>query len=193
MTPSDSPTDVRDGMQRPLRITPSELFRAFGEMSLYGFGGVMPWARRVLVEQRRWLDDREFAELLAIGQILPGPNICNIAVIVGYRQCGWRGSLAAATGLMAAPFVIVLVLGALYHRFGSLPAVQGALRGMMAVAAGLVLMTAIKLAQSQPRTVRGLVFGLLSLTAVGILHLPLGWAMLVLIPSALLVEWRVHR
>ena len=83
--------------------------------------------------------------------------------------------------------------GALYHRFGSLPAVQGALHGMMAVAAGLVLMTGIKLAQSQPRTVRGLVFGLLSLTAVGIVRLPLGWAMLVLIPSALWVEWRARR
>ncbi len=193
MPPSDSPTNALDGSFQGPRITPAELFRTFAEMSLYGFGGVMPWARRMLVDRRRWLDDREFAELLAIGQILPGPNICNMAVIVGYRHCGWRGSLAAAAGLISAPFVIVLVLGALYHRFGGLPAVQGALRGMMAVAAGLVLMTGIKLAQSQPRTVRGLVFGLLSLTAVGILHWPLGWVMLVLIPSALCVEWRALR
>ena len=193
MPPIVSPADPRDSARRERRISPSELFRTFAEMSLYGFGGVMPWARRMLVERRRWLDDREFAELLAIGQILPGPNICNMAVIVGYRHAGWRGSLACAAGLLSAPFVIVLMLGALYHRFGALPAVQGALRGMMAVAAGLVLMTGIKLAQSQPRTVRGLVFGLLSLTAVGILHLPLGWVMLVLIPSALCVEWRAQR
>lgn len=194
MTPSDPARGSSDDRARPLpRITPSELLRTFGEMSLYGFGGVMPWARRMLVDRRRWLDDREFAELLAIGQILPGPNICNMAVIVGYRACGWRGALAAAVGLLGAPFVIVLVLGALYHRFGALPAVQGALHGMMAVAAGLVLMTGIKLAQSQPRTLRGLVFGLLSLTAVGIVRLPLGWAMLVLIPSALWVEWRARR
>jgi chromate transporter len=194
MPPSDPPTHAQsDGLGLAPRISPSELFRTFAEMSLYGFGGVMPWARRMLVDRRRWLDDREFAELLAIGQILPGPNICNMAVIVGYRHAGWRGSLAAATGLMCAPFVVVLVLGALYHRFGAMPAVQGALRGMMAVAAGLVLMTGVKLAQSQPRTARGLVFGLLSLTAVGILHLPLGWVMLVLIPAALVVEWRARR
>lgn len=193
MIPSDSSADGPDGARGGQRLSPADLFRTFAEMSLYGFGGVMPWARRVLVDRRRWVDDREFAELLAIGQILPGPNICNIAVIVGYRYCGWRGSLAAAMGLLSGPFLIVLVLGALYHRFGGLATVQGALRGMTAVAAGLVLMTGIKLAQSQPRTIRGLVFGLLSLTAVGILHLPLGWAMLLLIPSALFVEWRAQR
>jgi chromate transporter len=177
----------------PHRPTALELFRAFAEMSLYGFGGVMPWARRVLVERRAWIDDREFAELLAFGQILPGPNICNMAVILGYRCAGVRGAAAAATGLFSAPFVIVLVLGALYHRFGGLATVQGALRGMTAVAAGLVLTTALKLARSQPRTARGLVLGLLALAAVGVLHLPLGWVMLVLIPLALLIEWRAHR
>jgi chromate transporter len=162
-------------------------------MGLCGFGGVMPWARRILVDRRKWIDDREFAELLAIGQILPGPNICNIAVIVGYRYSGWRGSVAAAMGLIGAPFVIVLVLGALYHRFGNLAAVQGALRGMSAVAAGLVLMTGIKLAQSQPRTVRGFVFGVLALLAVGVFHFPLGWTLLVLIPTALFAEWSAQR
>lgn len=177
----------------PRRPTAFELFRAFAEMSLYGFGGVMPWARSVLVERRAWIDDREFAELLAFGQILPGPNICNMAVILGYRYAGGRGAAAAAAGLFSAPFVIVLILGALYHRFGGLATVQGALRGMTAVAAGLVLTTALKLARSQPRTMRGLAFGLLALVAVGVLHLPLGWVMLVLIPSALLIEWRAHR
>lgn len=189
MVPHDSQAGAPGDARRSQRLAPAELFRAFAEMSIYGFGGVMPWARRMLVDRRRWVDDREFAELLSIGQMLPGPNICNIAVIVGYRYCGWRGSVAAATGLMLPPFFIVLALGALYHRFGALPSVQGALRGMMAVAAGLVLMTGVKLAQSQPRTKRGLVFGLLSLTAVGVLRLPLGWVMLALIPAALIVEW----
>ena len=193
MNPRDSSAAAPPEVRRSARVSASELFRTFAEMSIYGFGGVMPWARRMLVDRRRWLDDREFAELLAVGQILPGPNICNIAVIVGYRHCGLRGALAAAMGLLLAPFFIVLALGALYHRFGALATVQGALRGMMAVAAGLVLMTGVKLAQSQPRTVRGLVFGLLSLTTVGILHLPLGWVMLVLIPDALVVEWRAQR
>jgi chromate transporter len=184
-----SPSNPR----RQGHLTPAELFLTFAEMGLYGFGGVMPWARRILVERRKWLDDREFAELLAIGQILPGPNICNIATIIGYRYSGWRGAIAAVLGLMGPPFVIVLILGALYQRFGGLAAVQGALRGMSAVAAGLVLMTGIKLAQSQPRTVRGLVFGMLELLAVGVFHFPLGWTLLILIPSALLVEWRAQR
>ncbi|HEV3105234.1 MAG TPA: chromate transporter [Trinickia sp.] len=195
MTTRDLPPEPApsDPPPRAFGITPRTLFRTFAEMSLYGFGGVMPWARRILVSRRGWVDDREFAELLAIGQILPGPNICNIAVIIGYRFAGWRGSLAAASGLLGLPFVIVLVLGMLYHRFGGLAAVQGALRGMTAVAAGLVLVTGLKLAQSQPRTVRGFVFGLAAVLAVGVLHVPLGWAMLALIPSALIIEWRAQR
>jgi chromate transporter len=192
--PALTPMDIHtQPVCEPLRLTPGELFRTFARMSLVGFGGVMPWARRMLVDERRWLDDREFAELLSLGQILPGPNICNIAVVVGYRFCGWRGSAAAALGLLGPPFVIVLTLGALYHRFGYLSAVQGALRGMTAVAAGLVLMTGLKLALAQPRTVRGLVFGLLSLSCVGFLRAPLGATMLVLIPCALLAEWWVRR
>ena len=186
----DIPSQVR---REPLRLTPAELFRTFARMSLVGFGGVMPWARRALVEEQHWIDDREFAELLSLGQILPGPNICNIAVIIGYRYCGWRGSIAAAFGLFGPPFVIVLVLGALYHRFGNLAAVQGALRGMTAVAAGLVLTTGLKLALAQPRNLRGLVFGLLALVGVGIVRVPLGAAMLVLIPSALVIEWWARR
>jgi len=160
----DIPSQVR---REPLRLTPAELSRTFARISLVGFGGVIPWARRALVDEQRRIDDREFAELLALGQILPGPNICNIAVIIGYRYCGWRGSIAAAFGLFGPPFVIVLVLGALYHRFGNLAAVQGALRGMTAVAAGLVLTTGLKLALAQPRNLRGLVFGLLAFVGLG--------------------------
>jgi chromate transporter len=193
MTSLDSPPPPPSDPRRLLHLTPLELFLTFAEMGLYGFGGVMPWARRILVERRKWIDDREFAELLAIGQILPGPNICNISVIIGYRYSGLLGAAAAPLGLLSAPFVIVLVLGALYHRFGGLPAVNGALRGMSAVAAGLVLMTGIKLAQSQPRTVRGFVFGMLALLAVGAFQFPLGWTLLVLIPSALVTEWWAQR
>ena len=172
-----------------LHLKPFELFCAFAEMGLYGFGGVMPWARRVLVERRRWLNDSDFSDLLAIGQILPGPNICNMAAIIGYRYSGWRGAAAALLGLLGPPFVIVLILGALYHRFGHLNAVQGLLRGMSAVAAGLVLMTGLKLAKSQPRTLRALVGGLCALVAVGVLHFPLLPTLLVLIPCALFAEW----
>lgn len=172
------------------------LFSAFCEMSVFGFGGVLPWARRVLVDRRGWMTDLEFAELLSLGQILPGPNICNVAVMLGYRYRGWRGSLAAVGGLMGVPFMTVLALGVAYRHLGQFPLVQGALRGMGAVAAGLILGTAVKLAQAQPRTVRALIFGVLALVTVGILQWPMGGTMAVLIPGALAIEtlaWRRRR
>jgi chromate transporter len=113
--------------------------------------------------------------------------------MIGYRFRGWRGSLAALGGILGIPFFIILGLGALYQRFGELPITAGLLRGISAVAAGLVLATGIKLAQSQPRTWRGFIFGLLALAAVGIWRAPLGWTMLILIPLALFTEWRASR
>ena len=199
LTDPAPPTAPAPGIHRvapaaqALRVSPFDLFWTFTRISLSGFGSVMPSARQTLVHQRGWVDDRAFAELLAIGQILPGPNICNIAVIIGYRYGGLAGAVAALAGLIGAPFVIVLLLGALYHRFGELAAVRGALNAMSAVAAGLVIATGIKLAQGQPRRVRGLVFGLLAFLAVSVLHWPLGWTMLVLVPSALFVEWRAKQ
>lgn len=173
-----------------LKLSASELFRAFAWMGLCGFGGIMPWAHRILVERKRWIDERDFAEVLSLGQMLPGPNIINMAVMLGYRFNGVRGACAALAGLLGIPFVIVLMLGALYHRFGDLRAVQGALHGMTAVASGLIGVTGIKLARSQPRTVRGLLFGTAALLAAGVLQWPLLRFMLILIPLAIVIEWR---
>lgn len=190
-TPLGLPTEEREVV--PLRLAPGEMARAFAEMSLHGFGGVTPWAHRILVERRGWIDDREFAEVLSVSQLVPGDNVSNLAVIFGYRYGGTRGSLAALGGLLGASLSVVLVLGVLYHHFGGLAAVQGALRGMSAVVAGLILMTGIRLAQSQPRTRRGLVIGLLAFLGVGLARLPMGWVLLALIPTALLAEWRASR
>ncbi len=108
----------------------------------------MPFAYRALVEQYRWLSAEEFARYLALSQVLPGPTICNVALMIGKRYAGIIGALAAMAGLIIAPFLLVIALGVAYQRFGKLAMVQDALTGMTAVAAGLVLATAIKMAMS---------------------------------------------
>jgi len=123
----------------------SELFHVFTRLSLQGFGGVLPIAQRELVERERWLTKAQFVELLSLGQVLPGPNVINLSLMFGDRHFGTRGAVAAVGGMLALPTVIVLAAAALYAGFADHPTVSGALRGMGAVAAGLVIATAIKL------------------------------------------------
>src|SRR5438477_4354021 len=104
---------------------PGELFLAFLLIAMAGFGGVLPWARRMLVEKKGWLSDEEFTETLSLCQSLPGPNIVNVSIVVGSRFFGAKGAVAALTGLVAAPVAIVIVLGALYGRFGELSQLRG--------------------------------------------------------------------
>ena len=124
------------------------LFLGFLMVGLQGFGGVLPFARRMLVDQHRWLSEREFNEVLSLSQFLPGPNIVNVSVIVGNRYRGPLGSVAATLGLMLMPFVIVLILAALYARFADLQAVRGATSGVSASATGLIIATGLKMAQA---------------------------------------------
>ena len=115
------------------------IFVVFNRLALQGFGGVLAVAQRELVERERWLGREEFLRLLTLGQLLPGPNIVNRALIVGLQLAGWRGATAALTGLLGAPLVIVLLLAALYRQPMAHPVIAGALRGMGAVAAGWIL------------------------------------------------------
>jgi chromate transporter len=164
-------------LRRPRSKT--ELFTAFTWLALQGFGGVLAVAQRELVERLRWLNKEQFVELLSLSQVLPGPNIINLALMFGDRHFGWRGAAVAVGGLLAAPLVIVLVLAALYAQFSSIPQVSGALRGMGAVAAGLVLATAFKLAPMLRRSPMGLwpcvAMTLASAAAIGWLRWPLAW------------------
>jgi chromate transporter len=123
----------------------AELFFTFNRLALQGFGGVLAIAQRELVERKHWLTREQFVEMLALSQVLPGPNIVNLALIFGDRFFGLRGAFAALVGMLAMPLLIVLVLAAAYAEFSRLEVVSGALRGMGAVAAGLVISTAIKL------------------------------------------------
>ncbi|MGO4378294.1 chromate transporter [Pseudoduganella sp. RAF53_2] len=129
-----------------MNINCRALFKLFSQMALLGFGGVLPFAYRYLVERARWLTAEEFGALLGVAQLLPGPTICNLAVIVGQRFAGTRGAMAALAGLLVAPFFIVIALGVAYQQLATSALFANALHGMAAVAAGLILATAAKLA-----------------------------------------------
>src|SRR5262245_2837815 len=186
---------MTDPFARAHPESPKDLFFAFTLLALQGFGGVLAVAQRVLCEQRRWLSQEEFIELLAVGQALPGPNICNLALMTGDRFFGWRGAFAALAGMLAMPLVIVLLLTALYTQFAAHPAVAGALRGMAAVAAGLFVGTGLKLAGALRSNPMGvpicIAFGVLCFAAVAVLHWPLLWVLLVL--GAIACTWAFRR
>ena len=174
----------------PRSVGPLELFFAFSQLALSGFGGVLPWAHRTLVEQKGWLTQTEFVETLALGQLLPGPNIGNMAVMIGYRFAGYAGAAAAIAGLVSGPFAIMIALGLLYRSYGALPLVQHALSGMSAVAAGLVLATGLKMAGSLKRHWRPWLFTALALAGVGALRWPLLAVVGALAPFAIAAAWR---
>lgn len=170
-----------------------ELFVAFTMLSLQGFGGVLPVTQRVLVEQRRWLTKEQFVEMLAISQVLPGPNIVNLSLMFGDRCFGLRGAVTAVAGMLLAPTVIVLLLTALYGHYAQSPVVTGALRGMGAVAAGLIIATALRLLSTLRRNAMGLPIclglGAATIVAIAWLRLPLVWVILGLGTLAIGVAW----
>ena len=190
MPPVTPPDDA------PLRQPAScgEVFRVFNRLALQGFGGVLPVAHRELVERERWLSPQQFVELLTLGQVLPGPNIINIALIIGDRFFGWRGALTACFGLLTAPLFIVLALATVYQQFAGNPLVAGALRGMVAVAAGLIVATAIKLARTLETNPLGrpasIALGAATFVAVGLLRWPMVGVVLGLGGLGMALAWR---
>jgi chromate transporter len=180
----------------PARLRPAsltELFLVFSALALRGFGGVLPWAQRVLVDDRGWLTREEFVEMLAFGQMLPGPNVCNVALMVGDRWFGWRGAVAALGGMLSAPCVVVLSLAVLYGQVADDPVVRRALIGMGAVAGGMILGTALRLVTTQRGRTPWLVFGALAFAGVALLRIELAWVVLALGPVAVLAAWLANR
>ncbi|MBS0447159.1 MAG: chromate transporter [Proteobacteria bacterium] len=172
---------------------PTELFLAFNRLALQGFGGVLPVAQRELVERKQWLTRHEFVEMLAVSQVLPGPNVVNLALMLGDRYFGWRGAVTALAGMLAAPLVIVIALTALYGTYSQVPMVAGALRGMGAVAAGLIMSTALKLSTTLKVNPLGppaaLVLATLTTATIAWLHWPLVWIVLGLGSLGILIAW----
>jgi len=172
------------------RATTRALFREFLVVGLSGFGGVLPFARRMVVERRGWMSEREFTEVLSLAQFLPGPNIVNVAIIIGRRFQGLTGAVAATAGLMLMPLLVVLLLATVYARFADLDAVRGACDGVSAAASGLVLAMGFKMARPIARTPWQVGIGAIAFVAIGIARLPLLWVLAVLVPLAVGIAWR---
>ena len=167
--------------QRPRPQSPSDLFWSFTHLALQGFGGVLAVVQRELVEKKRWLTLEEFIEDWAVAQILPGPNVVNLSLMIGDRFFGLRGALMALAGMLAFPLLIVLALAALFAGISDSPGVQGALRGMGAVAAGLITATGLKLIGALKQNVMGTIvcwaLAAITFVAVAVLRVPLAWVL----------------
>jgi chromate transporter len=168
-----------------------ELFIAFARMSLAGFGGVLVFARRAIVDEHRWMTADEFNETFALCHFLPGPNIVNLSVVFGSRFRGVAGSIAAFTGLLAPPFLIVTVLAMIYARYGDLPVLRRILDGVSCAAAGLLLAVTLRmmLPLLKRRDPVALVVLVAVFAAVGLLRWPLPQVLLVAVPASVAVAW----
>ena len=161
--------------------TRTQLFLAYLRIGLTGFGGVNAWARQLLVEQKGWLTDQQYAEALGMGQVLPGPNALNCAIAIGARFHGAAGAALATFGLLAGPMAVLVAVAAAYDRYGQLPLVRAVLTGIAAAAAGMVLGTAVKMAvKLRPTPLLWLTGGLA--LGLAMLHVPLPLVLLGLAP-----------
>jgi chromate transporter len=175
----------------PQTPTLLELFVAFALISLCGFGGVLAWSRRMLVEERKWMTPEEFNDAYALCQFLPGPNVVNLSVVFGRRIRGPVGSAVALVGLIGPPFVIVTLISVVYGWFGEIGALRRTLMGVAAAAAGLVLGTCAKMALPLFRDRFGIapLIALATFTTVGVLRWPIYAALAVLIPLSIAIAW----
>ena len=171
---------MEDAPNRPR--SRADLFWSFTWLALQGFGGVLAVVQRELVEKKRWMTREQFVEDWAVAQIMPGPNVVNLSLMIGGRYFGLSGAMAALAGMLAAPLVVVLLLAALYGSVADTPAAQGALRGMGAVAAGLITATGIKLIAALDKNAMGLVvciaLAAATFVAIALLRWPLAWVLL---------------
>ena len=169
----------------------SELFISFIIVSVSGFGGALPWARRMIVEQKHWMTTEEFNEAFALAQFLPGPNVVNFSVVFGSRFGGAAGAAVALSGLMGPPLVIVTVLAMLYAQFGELEILGRILSGITAAAAGLLIAVVGKMALPlfTKRWTWAPAIAILAFAGVAIMRWPLPWVFAVLAPVAVAIAW----
>ena len=193
--PADVPAPDIPSTHQPNQPGLFELFVAFAKMSLAGFGGVLVWARRGIVDQHRWMTAEEFNETFALCHFLPGPNIVNLSVVFGSRFRGIAGGLAAFAGLVGPPMVIATILAALYARYGEIDALRRILAGVSCAAVGLLLAVVFKMMMPliKKRDVVGLVILLATFIAIGLVRLPLQTVLLVAIPLSLAITYFMRR
>jgi chromate transporter len=189
--PATNPLPAPAAAPQPVRPSLTELFIAFATISLSGFGGVLAWSRRMMVEERKWLTPEQFNETYALCAFLPGGNIINFSVIFGLRIRGAPGSLVAVAGLMGPPLLLVMFVGAIYAHYGDLPALRHMLTGVASAAAGLMMATVAKMARPlfHDRAVIRPVIALTTFIAIGVVHWPLPLVLAVIVPVSIGVAW----
>jgi chromate transporter len=175
--------------------TCTELFLAFFKITVMGFGGTLPWTRRMFVEEKRWMTPEEFNDVYALCQFLPGPNIVNLTAVFGSRMRGWAGALAAWAGFMVLPFTLMVTIGVFYAQYGDVDALRRILTGVAAAAAGLLIATAAKMVVPLFKGGFGpgpfIVLGVAG--AIGLMRWPLLWVLAVLVPLSIVLAWWVRR
>ena len=195
--PPDSPPAAVPAPVSPTSTPPGliALFLAFAKMSLAGFGGVLVFARRAIVEQHRWMTADQFNETFALCHFLPGPNIVNLSVVFGSRFRGIAGGFAAFAGLVGPPVVVVTVLAALYARFGEVEVLRRILSGVSCAAVGLLISVVFRMMMPlvRKRDLVGLVLLAAVFVAIGVLRLPLPAVLLVAIPLSVAVTLAMRR
>jgi chromate transporter len=177
----------------PQQVQPTlaELFIAFATISLSGFGGVLAWSRRMMVDERKWLTPEQFNETYALCAFLPGGNILNFSVIFGLRIRGAPGSIVAVVGLMGPPLLLVLFVGAIYAHYGDVPALRRMLTGVASAASGLMMATVAKMARPLFRTgsITAPLIALITFISIGLIHWPLPLVLAVIVPVSIGVAW----
>ena len=188
-TPAKSESFARGG---PASL--ADLFWSFTWLAMQGFGGVLTVVQRELVDRKKWLTREEFVEDWAVAQILPGPNVVNLSLMLGDRYFGLRGALVALAGMLAFPLVTVLLLAVVFAGVSNTAAAQGALRGMGAVVAGLIVATGLKLMPALKTNVMGVAVcagvAVLTFIAIALIRIPLIWVLLGLGGAGSLWSWR---
>jgi chromate transporter len=167
-------------LNRPKSKT--DLFMSFTWLALQGFGGVLAVVQRVLVEEKRWMTREQFVEDWAVAQIMPGPNVVNLSLMIGGRYFGLAGALAGLAGMLTAPLVVVLLLAMAFGGVSDAAWAQGALRGMGAVSAGLIAAVGLKLMSALKTNPMGMPvcigLAVMSFVGVGVMRWPLAWVLL---------------
>jgi chromate transporter len=187
---SDAALPITHAVVRP---SCSQLFWGFTRIGVSAFGGVLPYAHHQLVTVRRWQTESEFTAMLAIGQLLPGPNIVNVAIMLGREMHGFRGAVSALFGILLIPFFLMVAIVAVYMHFNDITWVEKAFRGIGAAAAGLILGVGVKLGRAQPKRAWAFAAMAAAVVAIGVLRVPLIPVMIVLAGASLVAAKRWGR
>jgi chromate transporter len=185
---------MSDAQQKPSQ-KPSlgTLFFSFLTVGMFGFGGLLPWVRRMTVQQKRWLSAAEFTDMLGLCQFLPGGNVMNVTVALGAWFHGIPGAAVAFVGLMAAPVACVIALGVIYDRYAQVPTVRHAFAGLAAAASAMVLANALRIAAPLRSSPLGLAVAIATFLAIAVLRLPLAPVLVAMTALSMLLTWRFAR